>query len=487
MMSKETNNIIPLIPQELLPDEERIKFSKLLLCGICDGVLWKPVKCVECDSYFCSECITTFGSINFQKCICGASFSPFKAGKKLLDSLEELKLKCKHVKNGCSEILAYSAWLTHSDNCLYKKIKCTNTGCEKECMKKDMPVHNEICDFGIVKCKYCEHGILRKDIKNHEEKECEFKTEKCPGCKHDIIVKTMENHVLKCGDIEISCPKCEFNGKRSVVEKHDCIFYLKKCLKETNEKMLKLEETISSLFKLCTLCKILKLGYKFPKSGCEKCKIQVCEDCRKLCTNCGKAFCTTCEKELNSCSKCSISLCKSCIQTCGCGKLICKKCICHNYRWADGTNIHTVKPNAVMSTMDVLPRYCKIKLKLHSDIQDCACVGITSKKYNQVSRSYGIGCLSESVECGWCWCKCGSLPGAQNGPQVKSGFSTSGLRIKNGDIVEITLSKAGNFEVTHNGNYKGIANTNLGDTQYYLAIGTSSKNYTVEILSVEEI
>eukprot|EP01022_Parablepharisma_sp_SALTPOND_P009384 TRINITY_DN139032_c0_g1_i1.p1 TRINITY_DN139032_c0_g1~~TRINITY_DN139032_c0_g1_i1.p1 ORF type:complete len:481 (+),score=11.08 TRINITY_DN139032_c0_g1_i1:420-1862(+) len=402
--------------------------------------------------------------------------------------IETLRLKCKYEKTGCKEIIEYSNEESHSTNCAYRTFPCTNTGCNEQLLTKDQKAHESVCPFGVVQCKYCEQKTIRSKIKIHEE-ECDEKTEKCPGCQLVIVKKALNKHMETCGEMLITCPQCEFHDKRAVVEKHSCVVYLKKCQKELNEKLKRMEDMlafVASAFIKCSICKKVKLESISCDSKCEKCKLQGCDKCMKKCGVCKKGTCIQCEKEDFTCKRCSTSICKTCSKACG--DYICANCKSRQiqYHWMDGSRIYIVKPGCTMSTREPLPRFCKITLKLHDDILNCATVWITSNQYNSSSHDWSPNGLNEAVECGWHWCPCGVIPSPLNGPK-KANFNTKGLQIKAGDIVEITLSKAGNFEVTHNGTYKGIANTDIGSTIYYLAIGTSRTNYGVEIVSVEEL
>lgn len=340
--------------------------------------------------------------------------------------------------------------------------------------------------FFLLKCKYCQQNIKRKDHEQHETVICGEKPEICAGCHNTILKKVLLIHTEKCPDVIITCTTCELKEKRSIVDSHSCAAILKKCLKESNERLKKLEE-LQLMYGPCNLCKCLFL--KSTSLACDLCKQQVCSQCIFPCIECKKLICKTCDPKY--CIKCQKHLCKICSKECyNCKKIKCLKCNCCmlKYHWMDGSFCHTVKQDAVMSTKEALPQCCKITLKLLTDnLPTHSSVGITSKQYNCANRTYEIGASSESVECGWHWSSCGGSSFGINGPHNNGSFGTGNFVIKAGDIVEIILSKERNFEVKVNGVCKGIACTNLGTTHYYLAIGTSTSPYCVEIIGVEEI
>jgi len=410
-------------------------------------------------------------------------------------------VKCKY----CGEQKIRGEVKNHEeDECLFKTVNCINKGCNVKLMKKEIPAHKEVCLFEPLICMYCGEEKLRHLLKSHEDLECDKKTENCTGCKKEIVKKNMKGHMEICEDIEICCQQCEFTDKRRAVEKHNCVAYLRKCQKEINAKINKIEEIVTFIaraFAICEICKNVAIKEIMECKKCQKCQRKGCSQCIKNCIQCNKMNCIECEKEqiecnmckkiscnscILKCNKCGIPICKKCAKPCPiCKKEKCKECKCHSYTWMDGSTSYYVVPNAFMTTNEPLPQFCKITLKLHGDVGHNGNIGITSKQYYAASRTYYCGGSSESVECGWYWCGCG-LCGCQNGPKQIGGFNGN-LAVKCGDIVEIMLSKNGNFEVTRNGSYKGICYNNLGTTKYYLGVGTDSAKFTVEIVSVEEL
>ena len=176
---------------------------------------------------------------------------------------------------------------------------------------------------------------------------------------------------------------------------------------------------LSSAYAICPLCKGIVLKQQFAHSNCFECKMKACNSCLIDCATCKRRFCEKCSGEKNFCVTCYGSLCKVCLDYCSkCNSPLCRLCenhcyVCKNeskkikFHWMDGSVKHVVKPNGFMTTKEPLPQFCKVKLKLHDDIPDCACVGITNKQYNNSDRIYSCGGLTESIECGWHWCSCG--------------------------------------------------------------------------------
>ena len=74
------------------------------LCQICSYVVKKPLKCGECETLFCSECITKRLIVDPEKNVdkdcpnCRSAFKSHKMSRIELQSLHELKFECPKCK-----------------------------------------------------------------------------------------------------------------------------------------------------------------------------------------------------------------------------------------------------------------------------------------------------------------------------------------------------------------------------------------------------
>jgi len=76
-----TPGVKSAISQDRLPDTEKSKLNPLLTCLICQGILWKPIKCENCENYFCTSCISEYTKQHKNNCICEKKFTSFKPDK----------------------------------------------------------------------------------------------------------------------------------------------------------------------------------------------------------------------------------------------------------------------------------------------------------------------------------------------------------------------------------------------------------------------
>ena len=91
-----------------------------LTCPICFYILKNPISCSsnKNDHSFCKECIDHYLNENDKdKCpICKLKFE-YKYNNELIDSLNKLSFECLFKKEGCNDILSYSEYLNHINNC----------------------------------------------------------------------------------------------------------------------------------------------------------------------------------------------------------------------------------------------------------------------------------------------------------------------------------------------------------------------------------
>lgn len=61
--------------------------------------------------------------------------------------LHKLKFQCSNFKNGCNEQIMYSNIISHSADCIFKKISCDfeSEGCSDKFLLKDKLIHLQKC------------------------------------------------------------------------------------------------------------------------------------------------------------------------------------------------------------------------------------------------------------------------------------------------------------------------------------------------------
>ena len=86
------------------------------VCMVCYGVVYKPIKCTQCETLFCKACSKNnkvgYGYKKFE-CFkkCGSTTSTEKLGRIETTILESLKFACQN--EGCSEKIVYKDYMKH--------------------------------------------------------------------------------------------------------------------------------------------------------------------------------------------------------------------------------------------------------------------------------------------------------------------------------------------------------------------------------------
>ena len=111
------------------------------------------------------------------------------------------KIPCNNSNLGCKEFIVKENMQKHLDICEYRKINCPNN-CENNniifCKLKD---HLNECPNEEIFCpKKCGSKLLRKDVKEHMEKECQESEIPCKykevGCNKFIKRKLLDEHLI---------------------------------------------------------------------------------------------------------------------------------------------------------------------------------------------------------------------------------------------------------------------------------------------------
>ena len=100
--------------------------SDNLICPICFNILKNPKCCSDKKNShsFCKECIDKNIQENNNKCpICKLNFE-YKNNNEINIKLNKLEFKCLFKNEGCNDIIKYSDYLNHINNCIYNKYIC---------------------------------------------------------------------------------------------------------------------------------------------------------------------------------------------------------------------------------------------------------------------------------------------------------------------------------------------------------------------------
>jgi len=209
---------------------ERVKnqaFKKEFECPICTCLLWKPIRCKNCEKHFCESCLKlVFEKINPNNCPYGGKFEATKPVPLLLSLLGELQISCINEANGCKESIPYESLEKHQEKCQYKYFSCQD--CQKNILFKELISHSKICkkeerekinasDFDkkleiIEKTFNLELKIMKKDIESNKLIQDQMRKKiQLLRTKNWIAGKQTIN---KKGDWTIKCSRKSFYVKR---------------------------------------------------------------------------------------------------------------------------------------------------------------------------------------------------------------------------------------------------------------------------------
>ena len=165
------------------------------ICPICLNILKDPISCSSNKNAhsFCKECIDQYLEGNNKCPTCKINFE-YKKNNELNNSLNKLSFECLFKKEGCNDILSYSEYLNHINNCKYDndiEYECNiqKYNYDKKEFVKCGYIENKInieqhfkkCGLSEYKCLFCDKNILQMDIEKHATNECKIKFEKYPN------------------------------------------------------------------------------------------------------------------------------------------------------------------------------------------------------------------------------------------------------------------------------------------------------------------
>jgi hypothetical protein len=81
---------------------------------ICENILWKPVACQQCETHFCSNCITKWLNRNPNQCPMRCdNFVQRPCSKFIARQLAKLSIVCIYQPNGCNEVSVIIDFLSY--------------------------------------------------------------------------------------------------------------------------------------------------------------------------------------------------------------------------------------------------------------------------------------------------------------------------------------------------------------------------------------
>ncbi|KAN0037963.1 hypothetical protein ACTA71_000135 [Dictyostelium dimigraforme] len=213
-------------------------------CMICRGIVNSfsdLSRCLAIEQLFGQEeccCIYSFSKEIIGTNEIGVRFIPFE----------------KDEENGCKEIIMAEELESHSKNCKFGFVSCSNEGCKEILRFNSLDQHEAKCTFKLVTCEYCKKDIKMNQLENHHE-ECPKVTIDClEGCLEKIRRDQMESHIEDdCNNAIIQCKYskygCEFEMKRSELQLHLEHFNHQEFMGELIDELTELNEMVEGLKK----------------------------------------------------------------------------------------------------------------------------------------------------------------------------------------------------------------------------------------------
>jgi len=150
-------------------------YPQQLHCGICTLIIHNAMN--GCSKHvFCKTCIEKYVENEIKsngntKCPggCAIAINPNKLEpNEFVDRLvNTLSCKCPNdVCNWQGDLLDLIQ--DHQRNCDYNLHACINEGCDVEYYKINVVQHDEVCQYKLIQCMYCETNMLRMDKEQHD-------------------------------------------------------------------------------------------------------------------------------------------------------------------------------------------------------------------------------------------------------------------------------------------------------------------------------
>ncbi|KAJ1481358.1 hypothetical protein T484DRAFT_1807676 [Baffinella frigidus] len=194
-------------------------------CGLCLGVMVKPV--IGCDQghSFCKFCYVQALARDKRCPTCRAKvldenrLVPNRTAEHLI---AKLRLQCEHAA-ACWWKGRVGGLAAHLRLCGWAPVQCPNEDCTESPLRKDLPKHDATCEHALVGCRHCSTQMARRSLAEHEGLCLHAKVE-CPneGCSVQHARRSMNVHRDTCPHEEVSCPypRCDARLPREDLDAH---------------------------------------------------------------------------------------------------------------------------------------------------------------------------------------------------------------------------------------------------------------------------
>ena len=235
-------------PDELFQKESLPKIDSDLRCIICYNIMFDSVRCPQ-DCCFCRSCADEAIKV---KPTCPGCRVPLKkvnlmVNRKLNNMIAELVVVCKQSKqyedasrqldiacasssSSSSSVATISTRKRKVDEENNQKEEGSDDNEEPLCQwtgpLKDLSNHVAVCEFVIVKCKFCLLQMRKRLVAEHVEKH--HKSVTCLLCNASFQEDDRKSHDdTYCSKLIISCRNCDQKYTKDEKTKHEEICELK--------------------------------------------------------------------------------------------------------------------------------------------------------------------------------------------------------------------------------------------------------------------
>ena len=174
-MNSEVQQAAATHGEEGIPEERVLNLKQddpaYIMCSICHGLVWDPVLCKNCENPFCRKCIKRWLDIMPDSCPYNCPYEEKALGRLLINILGQIKIMCKYIKFGCSEVVKYESLKAHQLNCHFQSKDCH--ACKQSFHVDTYADHDKTCDEIYIFCSTCNYCCKRKEMKAiHNETFC---------------------------------------------------------------------------------------------------------------------------------------------------------------------------------------------------------------------------------------------------------------------------------------------------------------------------
>lgn len=214
-------SILPLSIFSIECQAEVLEF----VCSLCSGVFINPIS-ISCGHIFCDYCIKAKLKEDNSCPICRKQIkvNTLYPVMSIEAILSKKIVKCQSDQCNWTGRLA-ELWKHIDSDCKFKAYYCSNVGCFYSCLKSDLIVHLENCNYRLTVCDKCEEMVCVSQLEMHNLDVCPKVVINCPkGCKEQVLRANLLAHYTECLESDATCSLitlgCTFRGKKRELENH---------------------------------------------------------------------------------------------------------------------------------------------------------------------------------------------------------------------------------------------------------------------------